>query len=222
MIQAPDVGDLDPTTQPRRNRGRPPDPAKRTAILTAARSLFFSGGPQRLSIEAIAREAGVSKVTIYSHFSDLQGLMHALILEQRSNMTAALEQLPSDPRGLRQTLIDFGLCLMEFLTSDEFLGLQRMLVSQASQQPWLGPLIYQEGAEATRAKLADLLSHAATRGDLSPHDSRKAAEQLLGMWQGIQTTGLMIGGCPQPSREVLRERVECAADLILRAYAPSA
>ncbi len=205
---------------PRRTRGRPPDEAKHAAILAAARALFFSGGLQRLSIEAVARAARVSKVTVYAHFSDLPGLIRAVILAQRANMTAALEGLPTAPGGLRQALIDFGLCLMDFLTGDEFLTLQRMLATQAGQQPWLGPLIHREGAEATRDKLAGLLEASVTRGDLRPHDSLQAAEQLLGMWQGIQTTGLLINGCPRPTPEMLRRRIECGVDLILSAHAP--
>lgn len=98
----------------------------------------------------------------------------------------------------------------------------RVMVSQTDQQAWLAPLIYQEGAEMTCGKLADLLAAAAERGDLGPHDSRRAAEQLLGMWQGIQSTGLVIGGCPQPTTDILRERIECAVDLILRAHGPDA
>lgn len=213
------TGTPDRSDPPRRARGRPPDEVKHTAILVAARALFFSGGLQSLSIEAVARAAGVSKVTVYAHFSDLPGLIREVILAQRTNMTAALEGLPSDPEGLRQALIDFGLCLMDFLTGDEFLTLQRMLATQAGQQPWLGPLIHREGAEATCAKLARLLDASVDRGDLRPHDSLQAAEQLLGMWQGIQTTGLLIGGCPRPTPAVLRRRIECGVDLILSAHA---
>lgn len=206
---------------PRRTRGRPPDDAKHAAILAAARSLFFSGGLQRLSIEAVARAAGVSKVTVYAHFSDLPGIIRAVILAQRDQMTTALEGLPTGPQNLRQALIDFGCCLMDFLTGDEFLTLQRLLATQAVQQPWLGLLVYREGAEATHGKLAGLLADAVARGDLRPHDSHRAAEQLLGMWQGIQTTGLLIGGCPRPTPEILRQRIECSIDLILNAHALS-
>lgn len=208
-------------SEPRKNRGRPPDPAKRAAILAAARSIFLAGGPQRLSIEAIAREAGVSKVTIYSHFTDLPGLMRSVVLAQMSQMMVFMDELPGDRQELRIALVEFGLRLMTFLTGDEYLAMIRVMVSQTEQQPWLAPLIYQEGAEMTCDKLADLLAEAARRGDLGPHDSRRAAEQLLGMWQGIQTTGLVMGGCPPPDAETLRERIECAVDLILRACGPA-
>ena len=132
-------------------------------------------------------------------------------------MTAVLDDLPADPQALRQGLIDFGVRLMRYVTSEEYLSLQRLLASQSSQHPWLGPLIYQEGAEATRSKLAALLARAVSRGDLRFQDCELAAEQLLGMWQGIQTTGLIIGGCTRPAEAVLHRRIEHAVDLLLRA-----
>lgn len=205
-------------TTPLQRRGRPPDATKHAAILAAARALFFAG-PTRLTIEAVAQTAGVSKVTVYAHFNDLPGLIRAVILAQRATMTAALDGLPSDPAGLRQALIAFGVGLMEFLTGDEFLNLQRMLASQVGQQPWLGQLLYQEGALATQAKLAALLEAAVQRGDLREHDSLGAAEQLLGMWQGFQATGLLIGGCPRPTPEMVRQRVESSVDLLLSVWA---
>ncbi|MCF1182065.1 TetR/AcrR family transcriptional regulator [Marichromatium gracile] len=205
-------------TTPR--RGRPPDPAKHQAIIDATRALFFAGSTKALSIEGIARAAGVSKVTVYAHFGDLQGLVRATVLAQRAEMTAILDQLPTDAPGLRRTLIEFGGVLMEFLSSEGFVTMHRMVASQASQQPWLGPLIYREGPTATRDKLADILAEAVRRGDLRAHDCTLAAEQLLGMWQGLQTTGLFSGGCPRADAATLARRIEQGVEVLLRAYAP--
>ncbi|MBK1718544.1 TetR/AcrR family transcriptional regulator [Thiocystis violacea] len=221
MIQSRPTEPIESPATSRRARGRPPDEAKHAAILAAARELFFSGGPRRLTMEAVARAAGVSKVTVYAHFNDLPGLIRAVILAQRARMTQTLDDLPTDAETLRQRLVEFGHGLMIYLTSDEFLTLQRLLAAQAPQHPWLGPIVYQEGAEATWSKLAGLLAAAVERGDLRPHDSLLAAEQLLGMWQGFQATALMIGGCPKPTSEVLRVRIERSVDLILAAHAPT-
>ena len=51
-------------------RGRPVDPAKREAIVAAAAHSFFDIGYAATSIEQIAADAGVSKVTIYNQFGD--------------------------------------------------------------------------------------------------------------------------------------------------------
>ena len=54
--------------------GRPKDPAKRKAILEAAETLFLRNGYDGSSMDAIAAEAGVSKLTVYSHFTDKETL----------------------------------------------------------------------------------------------------------------------------------------------------
>lgn len=46
-------------------RGRPRDPRTQRAILTAARKLLSTNGYDQISIESIAREADVSRPTVY-------------------------------------------------------------------------------------------------------------------------------------------------------------
>ena len=56
---------------------RPSDLAKRQAIVEAAARSFFDIGYAATSIEQVAADAGVSKVTIYNHFTDKRGLFAA-------------------------------------------------------------------------------------------------------------------------------------------------
>jgi TetR/AcrR family transcriptional repressor of mexJK operon len=50
---------------------------KRAAILDAAMALFPARGYDGASVEAIAQAAGVSKLTVYSHFADKEALFGA-------------------------------------------------------------------------------------------------------------------------------------------------
>ena len=59
--------------------GRPKDLEKRAAILAAAKRLFPLSGFEGTSMDAIAAEAGVSKLTVYSHFTDKETLFVAAI-----------------------------------------------------------------------------------------------------------------------------------------------
>ena len=61
------------------NRGRPKDSVKREAILSAARELFMANGFVGTSMDNLAAAAGVSKATLYSHFSDKDALYSAII-----------------------------------------------------------------------------------------------------------------------------------------------
>src|SRR5690348_17437726 len=54
--------------------GRPKDLEKRAAILEAAKRLFPQHGFEGTSMDAVAAEAGVSKLTVYSHFGGKEAL----------------------------------------------------------------------------------------------------------------------------------------------------
>jgi AcrR family transcriptional regulator len=60
--------------------GRREDPARKTreTILQTTARLLTEAGMQGVTIEAVAREAGVSRVTVYDHFQHKAGLLEAL------------------------------------------------------------------------------------------------------------------------------------------------
>ena len=60
-------------------RGRPKDASKKEDILLAASDLFLQRGFHGTSMDALAQAAGVSKATVYSHFTDKNALYQALI-----------------------------------------------------------------------------------------------------------------------------------------------
>src|SRR5216683_3350668 len=50
----------------------------RAAVLTAARELVAAGGGSNLSVGAVARRAGVSRLTIYNRFGSRSELLRAV------------------------------------------------------------------------------------------------------------------------------------------------
>ena len=63
-------------------RGRSKSEEKRQLIIQAAGELFVEHGFEKVSMEGIAKFAGVSKQTVYSHFSNY------LPLRSRQNVTS--------------------------------------------------------------------------------------------------------------------------------------
>src|SRR6185503_6723112 len=66
-------------------------PERREQLLDATKAIVVADGFHAVSIEAVARAAGITRPIIYSHFEDLGGLLEALV-ERESRR--ALEQLP--------------------------------------------------------------------------------------------------------------------------------
>jgi AcrR family transcriptional regulator len=65
---------------------------RRAQLLDVTRSLVTREGFHAISIEAVAREAGISRPIVYGHFGDLQGLLAALVQRESE---IALGQLAS-------------------------------------------------------------------------------------------------------------------------------
>jgi AcrR family transcriptional regulator len=86
-------------------RTRLPAAARREQILDATKEIAVRRGFHAVSIDAVARAAGISRPIVYDHFRDLPGLLEALIeretLRSREQLAAVLpgEVQPGDLRG---------------------------------------------------------------------------------------------------------------------------
>src|ERR687894_2202258 len=76
---------------------RMPAGARREQLLDVAKAIVLERGFHAVSIEAVAREAGVSRPIVYGHFGDLPGLLEALVLRETARALRQLEDvLPGD------------------------------------------------------------------------------------------------------------------------------
>jgi AcrR family transcriptional regulator len=75
-----------------------PPEQRREQLIDAALSVILEQGYEGVSIEAIAREAGVTRPVIYDHFPNLGRLLHALIeREERYSLDQLAHVVPSSP-----------------------------------------------------------------------------------------------------------------------------
>lgn len=72
------------------SRMRMPATARRAQLLDTAKALAGARGLHAVTIEAVARGAGVTRPIVYDHFGDLSGLLDAMLAREG---TRALEQL---------------------------------------------------------------------------------------------------------------------------------
>jgi AcrR family transcriptional regulator len=67
------------TTEQKRGRGRPVNEARREEIIATAGRLFGELGLHATTMEHIAKELKISKITLYSRFADKDELFTAVI-----------------------------------------------------------------------------------------------------------------------------------------------
>jgi AcrR family transcriptional regulator len=82
----------------RRYAPRLPPEQRREQLVDAALGVILEQGYGGVSIEAIARAAGVTRPVIYDHFPNLGSLLHALIEREERYSREQLERVvPDDP-----------------------------------------------------------------------------------------------------------------------------
>lgn len=86
-----------PTKSRRRYAPRMAPSERREQVLDAALRVIVEQGYEGVSIEAIARGAGVTRPVIYDHFPNLGTLLKALILREERFALDELDQVIPDP-----------------------------------------------------------------------------------------------------------------------------
>lgn len=210
--------DLAPAPTPPR-RGRPRDPERARRILEAARNHFYAHGLERASVDAIAADAGVSKMTIYSNFGSKEGLFGAVIQERTDRVMggdAGVEAL--DPTQPRKALLAIGEQFLTLVREEPTLGKMRSLYGVASSQPEACQAFYREGPERLTTELAAYLRRANDAGTLKVKNPRLAADLFLAMFLGDgHFRGLLMLETPdaRENKALLREAVQ----VFMAAYA---
>lgn len=88
----------------RRYAPRMPPEQRREQLLDAALSVILEQGYSGVSVEAVARTAGVTRPVVYDHFPNLGRLLHALIEREEHYALEQLEHVvPVDPGEVEPT-----------------------------------------------------------------------------------------------------------------------
>ncbi|WP_241255224.1 TetR/AcrR family transcriptional regulator [Altererythrobacter sp. BO-6] len=200
-------------------RGRPVDASKRDAIVAAAADAFFSHGYAASSIEQIAADAGVSKVTVYNHFGDKRALFAAAVERECEKMRGHFSidaELAS--LGIRERLTAIGEAIFAFLSRPEMVQFERRIAAETEHEPELGIAFLKAGPWRMKAAFSALLAFANERGELEIGDPQLAAEQFVSMCKGMGDLERRFGATPSQGDD--RRRIAGAVDVFLRAYEP--
>lgn len=199
--------------------GRPKDLGKRAAILEAAKELFIEQGFNGISMDGIAAAAGVSKLTVYSHFGDKETLFSEAI------QAKCVEMLPdelfvTDCEGpLRDQLLGIAEAFFTLISSDAAIATQRTMMT-AETDDRIRQMFWQAGPARTEAALADFLAARVARGELLIGDLQLAARQFFCLVKGELHAHMMCGLCPAPTAPDARAHIAASVDFFLAAYAP--
>lgn len=111
------------------HRGRPRDPVNDTAILHAALDLLIDRGAAGTSIEGVARQAGVAKLTVYRRWTTKEDLLMAAMEFSRSD-----DLTPPSPGQSIDDIVEF---VAELLSRPRFRMLMTRVIGASVDYPKL-------------------------------------------------------------------------------------
>jgi TetR/AcrR family transcriptional regulator, mexJK operon transcriptional repressor len=204
-------------------RGRPRDPALLERILAAGQRQFIGQGFVATSVESIAQEAGVSKMTIYKYFSTKEALFEHCIATRTDlvfSHQAAISSAAETPERVKTVLTELATEFVRLMRDPEVMAMQRTFIANASQHPHVCQTFFEQGCERLTRQVSQYLAHVHDEGLLQVPNPLRAASQFLGMCLGrAHLRGLLALGTPTLDED--HAMIHDNVAMFLRAYAAS-
>jgi AcrR family transcriptional regulator len=164
------------TAQNTRTPGRPRSEKAHQAILAAAMELLFDQGLHAMSMDDVARRAGVSKATIYRWWPSKERLaLDALATEWAATPTAGQPHTGS----LRDDLLARFLPWLQQLNGKPYARVVAGLVAEAQTNPEFAELYRQHFVRPRRDATRELLIQARDRGEIAANTDLEVTLDLL-------------------------------------------
>jgi AcrR family transcriptional regulator len=193
-----------------------PSGRKIAQVKEAARRLFLEFGFAATSMDAVAREANVSKATLYSYFPSKEALFANLIGDECTAIQTNLV-IPSLSEGLETGLRRFAREYVRMFLAAKPNSLVRIMASESSRFPDMCLRFYEIGPMATTRRVAQFLLDARELGLISFPDAMTSASQFLSLVRGDLPLQTCLG-IQQLTNDNVENDIEAGLATFMKAY----
>jgi AcrR family transcriptional regulator len=195
------------------------DRAKRRQIMEGARTVFLEKGFDAASMGEIARQAGVSKGTLYVYFESKEELFEAIFEEESVQQAEQVFALDHTDRDVSAVLTRLGCDYVRFLCNPARLSSHRTVLAIAERMPALGQRFYAAGPATGVARVSRYLEAQVEAGVLEIADCELAAAQFLDACPSTMFKPMIFSSAPPPTQERIAKVVSAAVRMFVAAYA---
>ncbi|GAB4538939.1 MAG: hypothetical protein Tsb0019_39690 [Roseibium sp.] len=184
--------------------------ATRARLLDAARSLSATHGLDQVTADAVAREAGVAKGTVFAHFGDMDGLLSHILLDRLNALRSEAspgEKISTeidDPVGL---ITDRMMALVTVITDSP--AILRLFLDNIGVTKPNCAAEFVETLDALDAELAGFLEIWQRSGTIEPHlrQDRTPLEMVDGLIAFMIHGAILIKSHQLTDRDALKARL---------------
>lgn len=192
--------------------------SKAESILAAARRTFLASGFGAASMDAIAREAGASKATIYAYFASKEELFGAVVARDSEHYAEGFSAGALDPGDAAGSLREIAERFLRLLLSPEVIAINRIIIGEVTRFPELAEVFWRAGPERIRAQVEGFLRRAAAAGTLDLADPRLAAGQFASLVRGELHLQTLLGLQAPTEEAAIAASADAAVITFLRAF----
>jgi TetR/AcrR family transcriptional regulator, mexJK operon transcriptional repressor len=180
----------------------------RAAILRAARPIMLRDGLGGTTLDRVAAEGGIAKMTLYRHFPSKEALFEGLVTATCESMRAGLENAPTadTDKPIAMRLADEISAFTSALIEPDGLALYRLIVADGWRFPNLAHVFEQSGMRVIRQRIADLLE----TGGVSANHSRQVAAEVVALALGDAYQRALLGIAEEGDGEAFAQQIEAA------------
>nr|WP_245279599.1 TetR/AcrR family transcriptional regulator [Rhizobium leguminosarum] len=195
---------------------------KQAAIVGAAAEVFLSTGYAGTSMDEIASRSGVSKQTVYKHFSSKEALFVAVLTQMMGEADTAVHiGLPQveNRAQLEAYLLDYAVRQLTIVLTPGLMQLRRLVIAEAQRFPELAKLLYARGPARALEVMGSAFEQLAGKKLLQFSDATVAASQFnwLVMADPVNRV-MMLGDEAIPTKQEIHRHAEAAVATFLAAF----
>jgi TetR/AcrR family transcriptional regulator, mexJK operon transcriptional repressor len=187
-------------------------------VLDGARKVFMRDGFEGASVDDIAREAGVSKATLYSYFPDKRLLFTEILRTECRRQTEEAEAEIAVGGTVEQMLTMAGERIAEFLMSDFGRSMVRLVMAEGQRFPEITREFYANGPGLIHDRLVFHFGHMVEVGALRIDDLHLAADQFAQLCKAAIHEKLLFGMAETIRKEDVTRSVNGAVQMFLARY----
>jgi len=192
-------------------------------ITEAAYELLAENGYRATSMLNIAKRAKASNETLYRWYGNKQGLFKGLVEANAAHVAGLLEAALEEGKDPTQTLAQVGPLLIELVTSEKAVALNRAAAADATETGMLGQALAQAGRERIAPLIVRLLDQAIVTKVIHLSNGQQvgdAADIYISLLIGDLQVRRVTGAIEQITPKQISERAARALQNFLRLYSP--
>src|SRR5277367_2549777 len=198
---------------------RPDDPRrlrmaeKRAEILRAARPILLRDGLGGTTLDRVAAEGRISKMTLYRHFPSKEALFEGLVTamceqmrEDLENATSAAVDQAAGEQPAANRLAGELRAFTSALIEPDALALYRLIVADGWRFPGLARVFDQSGMRVIRRRIAALLE----TGGVPANESKQVAGEVVALALGDAYQRAVLGIVEEGDGEAFAQQIDAA------------